>query len=450
MHETNETLRKTVHILAGLGAFALKFLTWQGAAAIAALATISNWLVLHRIVGKRVSRHERGWDAGIVLYPFCVLILILLFQRQSAFIAIPWVLLAFGDGAAGLIGRAVRIAPLPWNRDKSLGGTLAFLACGGAATFAVARFFAFPFGVPAITAVVAAAIVESLPLRVDDNITVLFSAATALAIFGTPPIPGHQLPPIATEWILANTLLAVIGYALRGVNLSGMVTGWILGCIIVIGGGPALYLPLLAFFIIGTLGTKLGFRRKAAAGLAQESGGRRGAGHAIANVGVAALCAIAMWRGVDVLVPLLMGIASLATAACDTTGSEIGQLFGRRAFLATTLRRVEPGTEGALSIEGTVAGIISGSLVALTGVAAMSHHLAQGFMGGIVIAKSRTVLVLTVCAFLGSYLESLAGVWNRRHGSIVPNGVLNFFNTAMGAMLFYVAIHFIPMFGFTL
>src|SRR5581483_8680060 len=384
MHETNETLRKTVHILAGLGAFALRYLTWQGAAAIAVLATFSNWLMLHRIVGKGVSRHERGWDAGIVLYPFCVLILILLFQRSSVFIAIPWVLLAFGDGAAGLAGRFIRIAPLPWNRDKSLGGTLAFLLFGGAAAFAAARFFTFPFGVAAILAVIAAAIVESLPLRVDD-ITVLFSAAAALAIFGTRPMPGHELPPIAWEWIAANTLLAIAGYALRGVNLSGMVTGWILGSIIVIGGGPALYLPLLAFFIIGTLGTKLGFRRKAAAGLAQEGGGRRGAGHAIANVGVAALCAIAMWRGVDVLLPLMMGIASLATAACDTTGSEIGQLFGRRAFLATTLRRVEPGTEGALSVEGTLAGIIAAALVALTGVSAITHHLAPGFLGGLVI-----------------------------------------------------------------
>ncbi|HJW92823.1 MAG TPA: DUF92 domain-containing protein, partial [Thermoanaerobaculia bacterium] len=234
---------------------------------------------------------------------------------------------------------------------------------------------------------------------------------------------------------------------LRGVNLSGLITGWILGTIIVIGGGSALYLPLLAFFIIGTTVTKLGFRRKAKAGLAQEGGGRRGAAHAIANVGVAALCAIAVWRGF-LLLPLMMGIASLATAACDTTGSEIGQLFGRRAFLATTFKRVEPGTEGALSIEGTLAGIVAAAIVAITGVAATVHHFRPGFIGGVVINRSRTIIVITICAFLGSYAESLAGNWNRKHGGEIPNGVLNFFNTVMGALLLWVASQFIPMYGF--
>jgi len=56
--------------------------------------------------------------------------------------------------------------------------------------------------------------------------------------------------------------------------------------------------------------------------------------------------------------------------------------------------------------------------------------------------------VLTVCAFLGSYAESLAGNWNRKHGSEIPNGVLNFFNTVIGALLFYVASRLIPMYGF--
>ena len=447
MHQTNETLRKSVHVAVGFGAIALKYLTWQLAAVVAVVGVLGNWLLLHRLVGRGVARHERGWDPGIVIYPFSVLILILLFQQHAVFIAIPWTILAFGDGFATLIGRVLPIRRLPWNPEKSLGGTLTFLILGTAAALATAVFFEYDHLAAAIAAAIVAAIVESLPLHVNDNISVPFAAAATLAVFGTATLPFHEPPPIVWGWIGANTLLAIAGYLLRGVNLSGMITGWILGTIIVIGGGIALYLPLLAFFIIGTLVTKLGFRRKAHAGLAQEGGGRRGAGHAIANVGVAALCALAVWRGLSIL-PLLMGITALATAACDTTGSEIGQLFGRRAFLATTFRRVEPGTEGALSIEGTVAGIIAAVIVAITGVAATTHHFNPGFMGSIVIDRSRTIIVITACAFLGSYAESLAGVWNRRHGSEVPNGVLNFFNTVMGALLFYVAAMFIPMYGF--
>src|SRR5206468_10192232 len=136
----------------------------------------------------------------------------------------------------------------------------------------------------------------------------------------------------------------------------------------------ALYVAVLTFFIIGSGTTALGYRRKAKEGLAQEKGGRRGAAHAFANVGVAAICAIACWRGLG-LVPLFMGVAALATAAADTAGSEIGQLLGRRAFLPLTFRRVERGTEGAVSLEGTLAGLIASLLVAVAGVAIAVHRL---------------------------------------------------------------------------
>ena len=47
------------------------------------------------------------------------------------------------------------------------------------------------------------------------------------------------------------------------------------------------------------------------------------------------------------------------------------------------------------------------------------------------------VLLSFFAAFLGSWLESVAGSWNRKQAVPVPNGVLNFFNTAVGAILFY-------------
>src|SRR5687767_16037307 len=61
---------------------------------------------------------------------------------------------------------------------------------------------------------------------------------------------------------------------------------------------------------------------------------------------------------------------SLATAAADTAGSEIGQLWGRRTFLITTLRPVARGTQGAVSVAATVAGIVGSTLVGALGWAA--------------------------------------------------------------------------------
>src|SRR5438034_9833129 len=153
--ETNEGLRKFLHIVFGLFALSLKFLPWRIAALVAAVAVLVNWFVLHRVVGKRVARHERGWDWGIVLYPAAVLALILIFNWHIEIAAVAWVIMAFGDGFATLLGRALPMWRLPWNGEKSAGGSIAFLLFGGAGAFAVARMF----GGPPLSAVAAAIVI---------------------------------------------------------------------------------------------------------------------------------------------------------------------------------------------------------------------------------------------------------------------------------------------------
>lgn len=450
-HETNEPLRKFLHVALGFGALVLRVLNWRWAAAICLVAAFGNMLLLHRLVGKRVARHERGWDAGIVLYPLAVGALILTFNWHIELAAIGWAILAFGDGVATLVGRPMPIAPLAWNPAKSWGGLVAFLVAGALGSFGAASWFgvAGELQTAIVVAVIAAAIVETLPLGINDNITVPLAAGAALAVFGVEPLVFATLPPIPWGWVAINTLLAVVGYLAKSVDVSGAVVGWILGTIIVVGGGPQLYVALLAFFIVGTACTKLGYRRKAAMGLAQEKGGRRGGSHAFANAGAAAMCALACWRGLG-LVPLFMGIAALATAAADTTASEIGQLFGKHTFLPLTFRRVERGTEGAISLEGTLAGLVGAAIVAIAGTAMTIRRLRPAFTGVITVDKAHTIAVLITAAFLASYIESIAGSWNRKQGSPVSNGALNFFNTAVGAFLFWIAVHFVPMFGFEL
>jgi uncharacterized protein (TIGR00297 family) len=440
-HTTNETLRKTLHIAFGLFAFSLKYLTWWMAAAVCVVAIAGNF-VLHRIVGRGVARHERGYDAGIVLYPVAVLLLVLVFRDRLVFAGIAWAFLAFGDGVATLAGKTVPIAPLPWNRDKSWGGFMAFLVAAYASGLAVAYWMDYRAPFVILIAALAAAITESLSLGVDDNVTVPAAAAIALVVASIPVVYPYAAWPQTPAWLIVNAVLALVGYAVRSVSFSGALGGWALGAILILGAGWPMYVALLVFFIIGTATTKLGYARKAARGLAQERGGRRGFSHAFSNVGVAAICAIAVSRVARTtqgmteleLIPLFMGIASLATAAADTTASEIGQLAGRRAFLPLTLRRVPVGTEGAISLEGTVAGAIGGFIVALASALAVDR-----MFGDVVAFEWRIVAAVTVCAFAGSYLESIAGSWNRKRMSPVPNGVLNFFNTAAGALLMGIA-----------
>lgn len=436
-HVPSEILRKLVHIAFGFCALLLRWLTTGQAAAVAIAALIHNWLVLPRLFGRRIARSPRGTDRGIILYPIAVFILIVAFPEDRGLAAAGWAILAFGDGSATLAGKTVGGPKLPWSPDKTIVGSIAFVMVGGTAAWLTAAFvdpvpgYTLSWMTLAFAAAAAAAIAESLPLEVDDNLVVpLVAGLVLLALSRTSRGFEPRLDETALAWLGANAALAIAGFVARSVSLSGAIGGFILGAALIVFAGWQLYAVLLAFFVIGTAATKLGYRRKAAEGLAQEGEGRRGFSHAWSNVGVAAILSVCIAYEMGSAEALWLGaIAALATATADTTASEIGQLFGRRAFLPLTFRRVPRGTEGAISVEGTLAGAMAGVAVGALGVwlAPRAVPFAQG------------TAIVGFAAIAGSYLESLAGSWNRTRTRPVPNGALNFFNTLVGALLAILA-----------
>lgn len=433
-----EVARKLVHMAVGGIAFAMVYLGPLYSALAALLALLSNLFVLPRAGGKylwRADEEARGRSVGIVLYPFSVLLLILIFWNHLEVAAAVWGILAFGDGMASLVGRFTTSRALPWNARKSWNGTLAYFLFGGAGAAVLLGHTLLHQGEPArwpfwIAAAAAAAalgaLVESLPLGVDDNLSVPLLAAPFL--FGLLQGEAFWGSPACAEWLAAlpvalgvNLVFAGLAFWARSVDLSGVVVGTLLGTLIYASAGLAGWSLLLAFFVLGTTATKLGYKRKAAAKLAQEKGGRRGARHAIANSGVAAACAFFAATTPHPQLYLAALAGALATAAGDTMSSEIGQLWGRRTFLITTLRPVPRGTDGAISLEGTSAGLFASAAVAFLGA---SLGLFAPFIA----------LLVTAAAFLGTLLESLIGATLEQRGYF-DNEAVNFLNTLCGALL---------------
>jgi uncharacterized protein (TIGR00297 family) len=118
---------------------------------------------------------------------------------------------------------------------------------------------------------------------------------------------------------------------------------------------------LWAFFLAGTVATRLGYRRKAASGLAQADSGRRGAAHVVANCLVPAALLLLGVRSVAF-------VAAFAAALADTLGTEIGTLFGKRPFSPLTLSPLPAGTPGAVSLPGAAASLAGAAAIALASV----------------------------------------------------------------------------------
>jgi len=434
-----EARRKLVHM--GVGGFALllRFMTWREAALMAVAAFFFNWLALPRLGGRglwRETDHGRGYPVGILLYPLAVLALILVFHAELWKAAALWGILAIGDGMAAFLGLAAGGRRLPWNRAKSWAGFFAFVVFGTIAASVLAVWtLHLPLAAwasPRVLAVtvpvaLACAFVESMPTTLDDNLTVPLVGAAAIALFSQAE-PGRLLeaPDAGHRLLLALAVNGVVAGAARAtssLDTAGAISAVIIGAAITVGLGLSGLLLMAVFFVLGGAATRLGYARKAARGIAQEKGGARGWRSAWANGGVPALLALMAAMAPSELssVCTLAYAAAVASAAADTCSSEVGKAVGGRTVLVTTLQPVPPGTEGAVSLAGTLAGIAAATLVAAAGPV------------GRLYAWTLMPLV-AVAGVLGGLSESVLGTVAERRGWM-GNDALNAVNTVFGAVI---------------
>jgi uncharacterized protein (TIGR00297 family) len=199
-------------------------------------------------------------------------------------------------------------------------------------------------------------------------------------------------------------------------------------------------LPVLAVSLVAFLATRAGHSRKERLGTAESRKGREPA-QIVANLGAAAILSSpfatswfvdSQWIAAAAYDPALVltaGLAALAEAAADTASSELGQAFGGTPRMITTLRRVDAGRDGAISLAGSAAGIVAAILVAAVGTFSLG--------GG------RTMLWISAAgAVFGLFFDSLLGATVENAGWL-NNDLVNFLSTlsAAGFSLALLAIY---------
>ena len=228
-------------------------------------------------------------------------------------------------------------------------------------------------------------------------------------------------------WIQAlvvNTVLIALAQRTPLLTRTGWVHAAALGTILWGCLGWSGWFAVVAYLSLGTLVTKIGFQNKQSRGLAEARGGQRGPENVWGSAAVGAFLALLIGAGVEPRGLLMVGFAaSFSAKLADTFGSEIGKRFGRTTVLITSLRSVPPGTEGAISLEGTLASA-AGS-IAMTLVMLSLQLLPSWPVAGL-------VMVVGLLATLG---ESLLGALAQDHVEWLSNELVNALQTLLAALL---------------
>jgi uncharacterized protein (TIGR00297 family) len=250
-----------------------------------------------------------------------------------------------------------------------------------------------------------------------------------------------QVPSVAWTTLGISAIFGLIVWKMRAGTAGAALTGSLITASLMFSTTKYPYeyswlhgglMPLLAVFLLTWGATRIGLAKKERLGTAESKRGRNAA-QVAANLGVAALAsfpfqAITPDKNLASLlgtVTAFAALASLAEAAADTVSSEIGQVLGGRPRLISTLRSVEPGTDGGITLAGTSFGILAAFLVSAVGLGVARGDLGDSFFWILTLA-------VTFSGTFGLLFDSVLGATLENKGWL-NNDSVNFLSTASAA-----------------
>jgi len=213
--------------------------------------------------------------------------------------------------------------------------------------------------------------------------------------------------------------IALFGLENRSLTMKGAFSAIFLSYILIIRQNFNWFLILFLFYLIGTVVTKVKSREKEKSELMQKT---RGPWNVMGNAGIGLIFVL-----LGGPVGFIGFVGTTATATADTVSSEIGVLSKSKPRLITSLKKVEPGTDGGITLFGTILGAIGALLIGLVSIIEFSWII-------IPIALFSGIIGNLADSFVGAILEDK---------ETMGNSTTNFLATTIGAisaMFIYVAV----------
>ncbi|MHA1686521.1 MAG: DUF92 domain-containing protein [Candidatus Heimdallarchaeaceae archaeon] len=378
----------------------------------------------------RMKAVEEGHTYGTVYYAISLNLLLILFFRPDPNDSYNLILIAsflplvWGDGISGIIGERYGKKIKDGKKSEK---TLLGMWCAAITSFIVVvigfLIYRYPFTSGFYFGLwigLISAFVELFSPKGLDNLTI--PIVNALFLYGMFNLIDFDiahfgyisLSPIITSIVL-GLILAIGGLKLHALTWDGAIAGVYFGMIILGVGSWPMGVAYGTFFVLGSIITFVGKKRKEKIVSEFEKGSTaRDSIQVLVNSIVPAVIIL-----LSILMPLnvmlVIALSAIAVSLADTMGTEVGTLSESSPRLAhKPWKKSEKGSPGAISITGLIGSAIGALIISIAGfltIFVISGNYPQ--------SSFLAATCVFIGGFMGAYLDSIFGATIQRMNKCV-------------------------------
>ena len=378
------------------------------------LIPINNWfigavgaivvLLLYSVSKKWFSidhTHNRAsW--GIFYFGLSYFLLLIFWgQKSPVTVVLAMTVMGLADAMAALVGRRFPIPALKMgNEDKSWAGSGTFFIISSILLFGALHqlnWLNYPMASLVLFGFVLwLTLIENSSANGTDNLSVpLVFGVLFPFLFG--PLGRIEVVNRFLEILPFVTLFGLLSFRFKSLSRSGTITAISLGILLYSLGGWIFVVPILAFFMSGSVLSRLLQTNEQVL----EKTGPRDPLQVIANGGAPLLALLFGIFGHNMDWAIIGFLGSVASVTADTWSTEWGMRFGGTPRHILNLSPLEKGLSGGVTLYGFI-GALGGSVFIAS-------------MGLFFMAFGNWFWAIIVIGVFGSVIDSLLGLLQAKY-----------------------------------
>lgn len=399
--------RKLLHITTGFIVVASPFFinSFYLILSVGIAFSITNFWLIKKHLLKQINDSSTE-NFGIFYYPLSFLICVLLFWNVNKFLlSLSFLIFSIGDALAAIVGSSSKSKFYTFitKEPKTFNGVFSFIISSFIlmwvmkftlwVNFEFINYNTLEFAFIALIFSLIGGITEAISTKGTDNLSLPVILSVAGMIFF---VKGIDLNNFILAFILAS-MISIFSIKMKFLDLGGTALTFLLALFFFGIGGWKWTLPILVFFVLSSLLSKIADRVNGK-NVHQifEKGSKRDYKQVLANGGVPLLICILSaidpihvdWYSVYLL--------AIAISTSDTWSTEFGTMFARNVYLITSFKKVEAGISGGISLIGTLGGVLGSIVIVLSSLFFVQLDLLQVFL-------------ILIFSLSGNLLDSLLG-----------------------------------------